>query len=223
MKKVLSLILVLVLCLSLCACGGSKDDSAVAQTSPEASELKVGDTAIGQLFDVTIQSVEPIDKIENGYVWHMWSPEEKTTYQDVTAEEGYTIVKVTYSYTYKGKESGEFGFGLLLDYDDGYTFDGLGGHALPAIDNSKTKIGFEESYEIGAWDCFCHIDDPLNFTGREVIEYIIVNDQVLSNTDKAFVLKFDVPTSPWAYKTNEWGILSLEPVTEPETFTFNLR
>ena len=223
MKKIMALILALVLCLSLCACGGNDDTSTAAKAPSKASELKAGDTAIGQLFDVTVKSVEVVDKIENGYVWHMWSPAEKTTYQDVTAEEGYAIIKITYSYTYKGKASGEFGFELLLDYDDGYTFDGLGGHAIPAIDFSKSKVGYEEKYEVGAWDCFCTISDPLNFTGAEVVEYIIVNDQVLSNTDKAFVLKLDVPTSPWDYKANEWGILSLMAVTDPETFTFNLR
>lgn len=222
MKKTIALLLAFVLCLSLCACGGGNDVSA-EETPAKASELKVGDTAVGQLFDVTIKSVEAVDKIENGYVWHMWSPEEKTTYQDVTAEEGYTIIKITYSYTYKGKESGEFGFELLLDYDDGYTFDGLGEHARPAIDFSKSRLGYEERYEVGAWDCYCTISDPLNFTGAEVVEYIIVNDQVLSNTDKAFVLKLDAPTSPWGYKANEWGILSLMPMTDPETFTFNLR
>jgi hypothetical protein len=222
MKKTISLLLALVLCLSLCACGGGSD--APATKAPEkSSELNVGDTATGQLFDITIQSVEPIEKIENGYVWHMWSPEEKTTYQDITAEEGYTIFKIVYSYKYTGKESGEFCFELSLDYDNGYTFDGLGGHALPAIDNSTTKLGFEESYEIGAWDCFIYIDDPLSFEGREIVEYIIVNDQVLSNTDKAFVLKIDVPTSPWDYEMNEWGFEDLVAQSEPETFIYNLK
>ena len=223
MKKAISLLLVLVLCLSLCACGGTKEGAAPEEASPKASELKVGDTAVGQLFDVTLLSAQPVDCIENGYKWHMWSPDEKTTYQDVTAEEGYTIFKITYRYTYKGKASGEFGFNLLLDYDDGYLFDGIDGHALPAIDYSKSRLGYEETYEIGAWDCFIYVDDPLSFEGGEITEYIIVNDQVLANTDKSFVLKFDAPTSPWDYKTNEWGILSLEPMTEPEMFIFNLR
>lgn len=212
MKKMLAIFLLLVMSISLGACGGDKNSS-----------LKVGDTASGQLFDVTIQSVEAIDKIENGYVWHMWSPEEKTTYQDITAEEGYTIYKIVYSYKYTGKESGEFCFELSLDYDNGYTFDGLDGHALPKIDNSVTKLGYEESYEIGAWDCFIAIDDPLSFVGEEIVEYIIVNDQVLSNTDKAFVLKIDVPTSAWDYELNEWGIGELVSQSEPETFIYNLR
>lgn len=96
MKKTITLLLTLVLCLSLCACG---DGKAEAEGKPtESSELKVGDTAKGQLFDVTIQSVEPVEKIENGFVRHMWSPAEKTNYQDITAEEGYSIVKITYSY-----------------------------------------------------------------------------------------------------------------------------
>ena len=165
MKKIMALILALVLCLSLYACGGNDASDAPGK----ASELKIGDTASGELFDVTLLSVEEVDKIENGYVWHMWSPAEKTTYQDITAEEGYTIVKISYSYTYKGKETGEFGFGLMLDYDDGYTFDSLGGHALPAIDYSKSRVGFEEYYETGELGIFA-VSDPLNFNGGKGIK-----------------------------------------------------
>ena len=218
MKKTISLLLALVLCLSLCACG---DGKAEAEGKPtESSELKVGDTAKGQLFDVTIQSVEPVEKIENGFVRHMWSPAEKTNYQDITAEEGYTIVKVTYSYSYNGKEAGEFGFDLTLDYDNGYMFDGFGGHALPAID-SGVKVGFEEYYDTGVLGSFA-IDDPLTFKGAEAFNYIIVNNEVLSNIDKPLVLKVGIPSSAWGYTQNQWGY-ELGPKTEPETFTFNLR
>lgn len=221
MKKAISLLLALVMCLSLCACGGGNDTPETTEASPKSSELKVGDTATGQLFDITIQSVEAIDKIENGFVWHMWSPAEQTTYQDITAEEGYTIVKITYSYTYKGKEKGEFGFEISLDYDDGYAFDGLGGHALPALD-STPKIGFEEYYDIGAITTF-PIDDPLTFTGGEGIEYIIVNNEVLSITDKPFVLKVDIPTAAWEWVSEAYGYILMPPQSEPETFIYNLR
>ena len=220
MKKTITLLLALVLCLSLCACGADKVPEASSQPT-ESSELKVGDTAKGQLFDVTVQSVEPAEKIKNGFVWHMWSPAEKTTYQDITAEEGYTIMKITYSYTYNGKESGYFGFDLTLDYDDGYTFDGFGGHALPAID-SKTKVGFEEYYDTGEYAEFT-IDDPLTFQGGEASKYIIVNNEVLSNTDKAFVLKLGVPTTAWDFTPDQWGNYVLEAQGEAETFIFNLR
>jgi len=220
MKKALSLLLALVLCLSLCACGGG-NGTPETEALIESSELKVGDTATGQLFDFTIQSVEAVDKIENGFVKHIWSPVENTTYQDITAEDGYTIVKITYSYRYKGKENGDFKFELSLDYDDGYTFDGFGGHVLPSLDNT-IKVGFEEYYDTGALGSFS-VDDPLNFTGGEGLKYIVVNNEVLSNTDKTLVLKVGIPTSAWAYITNEWGYGELSPQSEPETFIYNLR
>lgn len=216
MKKYIAVLLAFVMCLSLCACGAEKTPG-----SAGSSELKVGDTAAGQLFDVTIHSVEPVDGIENGFVRHIWNPVEETTYQDITAEEGYTIIKITYSYSYNGKETGYFGFDLTLDYDNGYTFDGFGGHALPAID-SGTKIGFEEYYDTGTLDTFT-IDDPLTFEGGEAVKYIIVNNEVLSNTDKAFVLKVAIPTSAWDFTTDEWGIGVLEPQSEPEIFIYNMR
>lgn len=224
MKKALSILLALVICLSLCACGGGNSDTPDTPETTEAPELKVGDTASGQLFDITIQSVEAIDKIENGFVWHMWSPEEKTTYQDITAEEGYTIIKITYSYSYNGKAKGAFSFGLTLDYDDGYTFNGLGGHSLPALDDSTTKIGFEEYYDNGIGETApFRIDDPLTFTGGEDIEYIIVNNEVLSNTDKSFVLKVDIPTAAWEGVAHGNGYVLMPPQTEPETIIYNLR
>ena len=214
MKKALSLILALVMCLSLCAC---------SKTTTGFSELKVGDTASGKLFDITIQSVETVDKIKNGFVKHVWSPVEDTTYRDITAKEGYTIVKITYSYKYKGKEKGDFKFELSLDYDDGYVFDSFGGHALPALDNT-IKVGFEEYYDTGTLGSFS-IDDPLTFAGGEGHKYIFVNNEVLSDTDKALVLKVDVPTSAWAYSVDEFGVDYgvLSPQSEPETFIYNLR
>ena len=220
MKNAISLLMALVLCLSLCACGGG-NDAPETEAPTESSELKVGDTAAGQLFDITIQSVEPIEKIENGYVWHMWSPAEKTTYGDITAAEGYSIVKITYAYSYNGKEAGEFGFEISLDYDDGYTFDGLGGHALPALDNTA-KIGFEEYYDIGTAATF-QINDPLAFTGGENVEYIIVNNEVLTNTDKPFVLKVGIPTAAWEWVSEGYGYVLMPPQSEPETFIYNLR
>lgn len=219
MKKTITLLLTLVLCLSLCACG---DGKAEAEGKPtESSELKVGDTAKGQLFDVTIQSVEPVEKIENGFVRHMWSPAEKTNYQDITAEEGYSIVKITYSYSYNGKEAGEFGFDLTLDYDNGYMFDGFGGHVLPTID-SGAKVGFEEYYDTGVLGSFA-VDDPLTFKGAEAFKYIIVNNEVLSNIDKPLVLKVGIPSSAWDWTPDGFGNYVLGPQSEPETFTFNLR
>jgi len=214
MKETLSLILALVMCLSLCACSSGNNAPA------KSSKLKVGDKATGQLFDITVQSVETIDKIENGYVWHIWSPWEETIYKDVTAEEGYTIYKIVCSYQYTGKKNGVFPFELSLDYDNGYTFYDLGGHALPAIDNSVAKSGFEESYDDG--ECYICIDDSLSFEGGEIVKYIIVNDQVLTNTDKAFILKVDVPTSSWEYEKQGLGWV-LVAQSEPETFIYNLR
>lgn len=225
MKKLLALMLAAALALSLVSCGGGNDTpNNGGNTTPEEPKdtlLKVGDTAQGQMFDVTVKSVEYIDSIPNGFLLDMWSPAVKQTYQDVTAEEGFTIVKITYSFTYNGKDTGEFYFGLTLDYDDGYTFNGLGEHALPAVTTGQ-KVGFEEKYVTGEKTHFS-VSDPLTYKGDEGVKYIIVNDEVISNTDKPFVLKIDVPTSMWDWEADEWGGYTLEEQSEAEIFVFDLR
>ncbi|MBR6259601.1 MAG: hypothetical protein IKR21_05255, partial [Oscillospiraceae bacterium] len=123
MKKAITILLALLMVLSLAACG---DDSSTTNTSAATSTentpatetagqsnteitlLNVGDTAQGDICDVTVTSVEYVDKIENGLLFHMWSPAEQTNYQDVTAETGYSIIKISYRFDYKGKERGVF-------------------------------------------------------------------------------------------------------------------
>lgn len=154
MRKLLPIILTLSMLLSLCACGSETD------AKEKDTLLSIGDTAEGSSCSVTVTSVEFVDKIENGFLEHMWSPTTRDTYKDVTAEEGYAIVKISYHFDYTGKESGAIPISFVLNYDDGYTFEGgyifsegystngAGGHALPAITNT-TKIGFEEKYVFG--------------------------------------------------------------------------
>lgn len=221
MKKILALILAAALALSLVACGGDGGAGDNNTPSTPSDGLKVGDTAQGQMVDVTVKSVEYIDSIPNGFLRDMWSPAVEQTYKDVTAEEGFTIVKITYSFTYKGKDTGEFYFGLTLDYDDGYTFSDFSGHALP-VARTDGVVGFKEEYVTGEKTHFS-ITDPLTYEGDEAVKYIIVNDEVISNTDKPFVLKIDAPTSMWDWEADEWGGYILEEQSEAETFVFDLR
>ena len=226
MKKILALLLALILVLSLAACGEKTTPTEAiteetTETEPEETIFKVGDTAQGQICNITIQSVEYVDNIKDGFCIDMWSPTTKTTYKDLTAEEGYSIVKISYVFDYTGKETGELKVGFTIDYDDGYTFDGLGGHALPEITNTP-KVGFEEKYTTGAKNYY-NIEDALAFKDEEAIYYIIVNDEVKENTDKSLVLKVDAPTSMWGYKSDEWEGTVLSEKTAPETFIFDIR
>ena len=202
MKKVLALMLALVVLLSLASCGGGDN----------SSSLKVGDTAVGKLCDVTVKSVEFVDEIKDGF---LHSTNDKDTYEDITAEDGYAIAKISYSIAYKGKDEGEIKAEFTLDYD-GYTFDDYDKHALP---KESSGIGFTDSYDTDAKMWF-EIDDPLAFKGENAVWYIIVNDEVETNTEKPLLLKVNVPTSVYNF---DYSAGKLTSQTKDETFTFTVR
>ena len=237
MKKILVLLLLLLMTFSMVACGEENTNMDTTTVSEESTLFNVGDTVQGSSCNVTVTSVEFVDKIENGYLNHMWSPATKDTYQDVTAEEGYSIVKISYHFEYTGKEAGVIPLRLVLNYDDGYTFaggynfteksysNGAGGHALPSIDFTKTRVGFEEKYVFGGQTRF-EIIDPLEFQATDAFTYIFVNDAVKTNTDKSYVLEVSVPSAV-CDDTIVYGIdgqiVSSPETPEIETFTYNLR
>lgn len=265
MKKTLSLIVALILCLSFVSCSGEDNstippaetetstslnqtedtetstslvqtETAEVKTSPKDSIFNVGDTAEGTLCNVTVTSVEFVDKIENGFLEHMWIPETRDTYKDVTAEEGYSIVKIEYHFDYTGKASGNIQLKFELDYDDGYIYEGVAGHAVPKKSSSIT-YGFEEKYVFGEQTSFV-INDPLSFQGKDAFTYIFVNDAAKNNTDKSFLLRITLPTTTvsdtYAGISNEeleyllMGIPYIPDETneannETETVIFNLR
>lgn len=238
MKKILFIVLALAMLLSLCACGNgtsSKNDEVTTEessslsatennTSEEDTLLNIGDTAQGNSCNVTVTAVEFVDKIENGFLEHMWSPEKRDTYKDVTAEDGYSIVKVSYHFEYTGKAAGAIPLSFALNYDDGYIFKGIDGHALPAV-SSGTKIGFEEKYVLGGQTRF-EIDDPLEFQATGAVTYIFVNDAVKENTDKSYVLEVSIPLSAYndIMYIDAGGQLQQSAETpESEVFVYNLR
>ena len=225
MKKVILILLALVMVLSLCACGGTTEPEPTLEPTPEATPepeetiLKVGDTAKGEICDVTVTSVENLNKIENGLLFHMWSPAERTDYQDVTAENGYSIIKISYHFDYKGKESGRFSVNFVIDYDDGYLFTSGANHLMPA---AESGIGFERTYDFLATNIF-EIDDPLNYKGEDAVTYIVVNDTVITEVEKELLLKVDVPTLPDTYEPMPGGIGLVETQADAQTYTFDLR
>lgn len=208
MKKYIAALLALVMCLSLCACGEENDypkqDTTETPTTIEAESLmlKVGETAHGKSGDVTITSVDFVDKIENGLLFNMWSPGKEQSYQDVTAEEGYSIVKISYNFEYTSKSSGYMNLTFSLDYDNGYIFEGID-HAVP---QSETGVGFERKYTFNQ-DSLFEISDPLAFQGKESCYYIFVNNAVIEHPEKDFVLNVGI---------------SNQAVNEYDTFVFDL-
>lgn len=201
MKKTLALLLALVMVLSLCACGGGNVTKASEENEPKeqettSSQPKIGDTVHGKTGDFTVTSVEVVDKIENGYYKHLWSPAEKEYYEDVTAEEGYSIVKISYHFDYTSKTNGTMVLSLELNYDDGYTFNGNGNHALPAIEN-KVRVGYEERYNFPSSSYYFEVNDPLEFEDFDACAYIFVNDTAINNAEKTFVLDVGIPTEPY--------------------------
>lgn len=228
MKKLLLLILSCVLLLNLCACGGTpavNDNTTDVAQSSDSDLLSIGDTAQGSVCSVTATSVEFVDKIADGYLRDVTSPSKEQIYQDVTAEDGYSIVKVSYHFDYTGKEAGAYTVKFTLNYDDGYTFNGHGGHALPAIDNGrKVGSGFVEQYTFNKAALF-QVDDPLEFHGTNASTYIFVNDAVKTNTDKSYVLEVGIPSAPNPIVVADANGIPTTTAETPEleVFTYNLR
>lgn len=211
MKKALSLILALMLCLTLCACGGEKNENTDTKNSeslaPEDAILNVSDIAKGKICNVTVTAAEYVDVIEDGYKEDLWGYGGEIKYQDVVANEGYSILKISYKLDYTGKEKGLSTIDFEIDYDDGYIFSGHDGHGSPTIGGLTS--GFTKSYTFRS-NITIDVDDPLTFQNTSGCVYIFVNEEVKNNTAKPCVLRITMPTS-------------LTSDSEEETFTYNLR
>ena len=154
MKKTITLLLALALCLSLCACDSSTKNNSQANTSVATNSavtdndaensqvLAVGEKAHSDICDVTVTSVECVGKIEDGLKFSMWSPANQTSYEDVFADAGYSIIKIGYHVDYRGKETGSFSLSFELDYNDGYIFTTGANHLVPA---TESGVGFEKN------------------------------------------------------------------------------
>lgn len=225
MKKAITILLALVLTFSFAACSGGSTATEVA--TPASTEepkpgnfiLNVGDTAHGEICDVTITSVENVAAIKDGLIFHMWSPAERTDYQDVTAENGYSIIKISFHFDYTGKSNGRFSLDFALDYDDGYVFTTGANHLMPA---TESGIGFSKSYGFVSTNTF-EIDDPLSYTGEDAIAYIVVNDTVITDTDKPLVLRVYIPKSPNTFEPMPGGNGLVETAGDTEEFSFDVR
>ncbi|MBE6817657.1 MAG: hypothetical protein E7517_00660 [Ruminococcaceae bacterium] len=203
-KISLAIVLVLALTLSLAGCGN------------KSSSMKVGDTAEGTVFDVTVKSAEFVNKIENGLKIHIWSPSEETKEQDVYADEGYSIVKIEYDVAFKGKANGHYTLKFELDYDNGHIFNDTS-HLVPALEGG---IGFEESYAFSV-ERAIDVEDSLQYTGEEGVTYIAVNDIALTDTEKPFDLRVTVPTAAETEEVDSMGVVTY--TSETESFTYDLR
>lgn len=214
MKRIMTLCLVMAMSVSIIACGGNTSSAEnhnetqedIKIGSEESTEPKTGDTVQGKTGDFTVTSVEVVDKIENGYYKHLWSPAEKEYYEDVTAEEGYSIVKVSYHFDYTSKSNGNMALKLALNYDNGYVFEGNGNHALPAIEN-KVRNGYEERYDFPSSYYYFEVNDPLEFEGFDACAYIFVNDTAITDEDKPFVLEVGIPIEPLSFDNTSGGLI----------------
>ena len=159
MKKLMSFMLAMLMLLTLAACSGNVPSSAASDDVPIAEPTeeptpKVGNTVHGQLCNLTVQSVEVVDKIEKAvkqvkYMSVQSGPSGMilsnpiTTYLDLTAAKGCSIVKISFSFEYLGKSNGVLNFDKIeLDYDKGYIFDRsfMTGHIVPDLNTGVANI-----------------------------------------------------------------------------------
>lgn len=228
MKKVLALIMALLMVLSLAACGGSSSGEKQGETQEKV--FKIGDTAEGKIFNFTVNSVEYIDKIKDGLKTdYTYSDDPKkfisTKTSDLTADNGYSIVKIDYSFDYNGKTKGDLLFNIAIDYDSGYVFDECKDHfdeckktvILPSGTNlfgSYIELNENESGKTATYN----VNDPISYKGDKGVKYIVVDNEVKNNSEKPLVLKVSASISSGDNDTE-----SNNSPTENETFIFNIR
>lgn len=206
MKKVLALMLAMVLVLSLAACGGGNNSNNGEEITTEPASLKVGDTAKGQICSFTVNSVEYLDKIEDGIIFepkHLVSYDpDKFIFKDYVVDSGYSVAKIDYSFDYAGKKGGDLIFGIALDYDNGYIYDECKEHfdeckkksfAPESEDYYSGRIALSEneSEKIATYE----INDPITYKGDKGVKYIVIDNEVKNNTNKALVLKVSASIS----------------------------
>ncbi len=212
MKKAISLFISIVLTMALCACGIENTNEGT--DSPAAIEYKVGDTAEGTLFDITVKSAGFVSSIPKGFVKKSWvnssaGPKQYLEEMDVVPDEGYTLMKIVIKVSnYKGKTNIRYQLVPELDFDNGYSFDleSIKSHASPKL---TTGVGIS-SYYIFPLACSIDIDDPLLFAGVEENLYYAVNQKVQNESEKSLRLLLNIPNST-------------EDTENLETIVFNLR
>lgn len=215
MKKTISLILALMLCLSLCACadetvttdtqgtqGTQQENETSAPTedeTPEETIYQIGDTASGEMFDFTLESVEYVEGIEHGRYNNTYSVTgEGVSYHDAIPEEGYSMIKIDLSVDYHGKEKKEVSLlsALTLDYDDGYEFKPVAWNGSMPTTQDRYKGAYlfnrPEDVEID-------ITDPLAFKKATRTVYVFVNEVVESNTEAPLILKVSLSTDEFVF------------------------
>lgn len=214
MKKLIAILLIGVMLISAAACGNQKpvdqngnNDAAgsAGEQEPEEKIYKVGETASGELFEFKLISADYVDMIEKGRefgtsaggYWH-------SEYKDVKPGDGYKILKVVFSVSYKGKTTMKLPLDVTLNYDNGYEFT----ISSAGVPKNSSGVNFVEKNRFNLVKQI-DIGDPMTFSGETVTYYYFVNDVVAENPDKPFVLITKLPVDT--------------DITETETFTFDLR
>lgn len=114
-KIVVLLSLVLIMCTLLCACGGSKEQSAEF-----GSVVTMDDFEVVVSSDILTASQLNFDKsFHNEF---MTTDLSVGSTVDV-AKDGYTLVVVSYTVKNVGKEDSTFKEKIILNYNDGYTYE----------------------------------------------------------------------------------------------------
>jgi|GEM_PF-5265120 len=224
MKKIFTIMLAAIMLLSFVACSGNgggqtanvttePTEAPTAEPTEEPTEEpmpKIGETVHGKICDVTITSMEYVDKIKQGLVQSVWNGYySDVTYKDVTAKEGYTILRINYSWVYTGKTVGKLVFDAELDFDHGFKFNQESkiGHVIPEA--SSVIMYGSEKYQ--GFEVMSHkIENALDQnTGRGYI-CIVVDERVKNDSDKSLVLNFSIP-------------LDTSNSSAKEVYSFNLR
>jgi len=140
MKRIIALLLVAVMCLSLAACGGGNEmpteDTPIKETTDndtpteaveDDTDLTIGDTVQGDLFELTLTGVEFSEELNgdstnDNFLLPVTDGENVST--SLKTEDGEIYISFTFEYKFIGKTEQTVGtyFIPFVRYNDEYSF-----------------------------------------------------------------------------------------------------
>jgi len=208
MKKAFSLLLAALLCVGLCACGGEAPATeapaneapvteATAAPTTEATEpqpviYNLGDVIETDLFRITPSFTGYAYKLSNWPDENYMTPAGKESGDSpYNADEGKTEIygEILIEYIGNEKEDVTISWGISVNYDDGYIFEG------DDVDSGYC-VSLNDSWKYDAYATF----EPLSDATTRIVRYCVeVPAQVEENKDKSLLVTFYLNGEPYIY------------------------
>ena len=213
MKK-LALILTIILMLSVTSCIGNKntesaDDQSgnVSSEDTEMMQLTFGESIETEMFKFTPSFDGFADEVANWPDENFLTPNGKISGSNpYKAADGKTIMYFSGIVEYIGnsKENESFSIGYIVDYDNGYIFNGNHDYNSSALESedSRYHTGWGNTVDKSDWDYENHMTfAPLSTVTKRIVRFVIEVPAVLKESnEKSLNVIFTIDGQKYCYK-----------------------